>query len=145
MAPSGRKGQKDTYLGLSPPVTSVASFLLCIYDEKVQHLEKIRLNMRLGLHTPPCPLLLMARKMPFFLKNFKRDGYLYYLYCFHSLHLANRQSQHTGSQLNREGEDCTCLIPSKHPGNGNCSAQPSALLSRSIWIFSSLSYELGTF
>lgn len=32
----------------------------------MQHLEKISLNLRLGIYTPPCPLLLMARKMPFF-------------------------------------------------------------------------------
>lgn len=82
-------------------------------------------------------------KCLFFLKKIKRNCYLYYHYLFLSLHLANRKSQHTGSQLHRV--DCTCLILSKIPGNGNCSAQPSALLSRSIWIFSSLSYELGTF
>lgn len=135
--------KKDRCLCLSPPVTLVARFLLCIYNGKVQHSEKIRLNLRLELHAPSCSLLLLARKMPFLLKNFKTDCYLYYLYHFHSLHLANRWSQHTGSHLNRE--DCTCLILSKFPGNRNCSAQPSALLSRSIWVFSSLSYESGTF
>lgn len=60
---------------LSPPVKWVASFLVFIMEE--QHLEKIRVNLRLELHTPPCPLQLMAGKWLLFLENFKRDCYLY--------------------------------------------------------------------
>lgn len=144
MAPSHREGQKDRYLCLSPSVMLVANFLLCIYNGKEQHLEKIRLNLGLEPHTINLHALCYSwlGKCLFFLKNLETDCHLYSFYHFLSLHLANRQSQHTGSQLSRE--DCTCLILSKVPGNGNCSAQPSPLLSRSIWIFSSLSYELGT-
>lgn len=100
------------------------------------------LNLRLELHTPPCPLLITARKKRLFFLE-KMDGYPCYLYHSHSLHLATRQWQHPGSRL-MERTTPVWYGPMSQ-GNGNSTAQPPHLLSRNIWICISVSHQLGTF
>lgn len=112
---------------------------------KVQHLEKFIMNLRVELHAPPpCHLLLMARKMPFF-------------FPWENIRGVVTSVNSTISILCTLTPDCHSTLASSSPErtplvwygasswiNGNCSAQSPGLLSRCIWSRFSVSHELGT-
>lgn len=140
----GNEEKRDTHVWVLQLHWLQAFYFVFIIVGKVQHLEKISLNLRLELHMPPCPLLLTARKMPFFPWKDIRGMVTSATSTIPTLCILPLDNHSTLAPSSLE-RTIPVWYGASSQGNGNCSAPLLGLLSRSIWICFSVSPKLGTF